>query len=769
MGVRFPKLVPGGQFSADVENLKAATIESHDNIRGASGLLYGRVNLVKSLSGLDVVHDIPIPFWAEIMGTATPTGMLLGGVGIGTELLQLSASQPFPPGIINVMIDSEQLTVVSIPGQPGYYGIAARGVNGTTEASHDEGAAVAAAATGYLFWEQGGLAAGVLQGNIDGRGDPTGQILAYEVSGAEVPIGKIVQLWPGYDRQTYYLFKYEPVTEPIMAVLVDSQSITNPTTTLASSCGAGDLIISLNPYAAFWFPGPESVPFLAQLGTTGSGVEELVWVTAVTLGTPTVWTIERAVKNSPYGPTPHSAGDTVSVIVACATACPLAIAPGTTSIAFLSTDITPRYFPLKAPFVIRTQHSNVPMLVSGVSDVAGVVTWNIDNGIVSTVELYPNTYGNLPVSIADGEGIYLAGPPFAWYQALPNQSPGEPSQSAIPYPPAGAGNFPTSPLIGTQAANGAWPYAGTFSFGLGTGEWAAYETVLLTAQTADPTPGGLGTQHTFTRPDFRVGCAAPYFDYSPISAISGTTITAAGNWVAGQIVTVVDAVPASLNGQYTVTVGGSGSFQVSAIGTWTSGGFVGLVVPTHHYGPVQLLTFDAVAGFNVSPNYQAYAGYLGSDNELFVTINPAQRGAAGVVSTGNQYLGAGIKTADTFISESYFASLGYGPVLGEAFTQSVTISAQTYEAEFGIRTNGVWSAGYVIGGSTVYGITISTLGFMTVSCTGADFLGPVTATTQFNVGNASGVSGTGGGGDTFTGGICTALGSAGGPYLNGSF
>ncbi|MBY0523422.1 MAG: hypothetical protein K2R98_08480 [Gemmataceae bacterium] len=65
-GRRYPRLKPGGQFSAEAENYLREDVEAHGRVRGTGGFLRGKILVTQGLAGIEVTHDIYVPFWARI-------------------------------------------------------------------------------------------------------------------------------------------------------------------------------------------------------------------------------------------------------------------------------------------------------------------------------------------------------------------------------------------------------------------------------------------------------------------------------------------------------------------------------------------------------------------------------------------------------------------------------------------------------------------------------------------------------------------------------
>lgn len=130
--------------------------------------------------------------------------------------------------------------------------------------------------TAYTWQEQRQDDPGVPTDHTDGRNDNSSSILAYEWSGADVPEGAFVQLWIGYDSQTYYVFSYKPL------VVQD----TRYSTRLTQPVGANDTQIAVESAALF----PTANNYYGVMGkeivlVTGGAGSQLLTVTRAQLNT----------------------------------------------------------------------------------------------------------------------------------------------------------------------------------------------------------------------------------------------------------------------------------------------------------------------------------------------------------------------------------------------------------------------------------------------------------------------------------------------------
>lgn len=156
--------------------------------------------------------------------------------------------------------------------------------------------------TAYTWQEQRQDTAGEPTDHLDGRNDNSGSILAYEWSGVEVPTGAYVQLWLGYDSQTYYVFAY---TSLEVRDTIQNNLVTPITCTLNGNINASQMKMAVNNVDQFLnFPTDNQFKVTIDketllIGVIGEGGTNLTWTI-----------IERGADNTT--PTQHLTGAVIT-------------------------------------------------------------------------------------------------------------------------------------------------------------------------------------------------------------------------------------------------------------------------------------------------------------------------------------------------------------------------------------------------------------------------------------------------------------------------
>lgn len=223
----FQRIRPGGPISARELNRLQRSVESLQRVAGISGLRTGPTP-VFSTSGLLLGSSVYQPFYARVVeaneGSKVSLRAAMTTSTTEIRVKHLSGSMPLSSPFY-LIVDNETIKVTAHSGIEGIIlGTTwrlTRAVAGTTAAAHAKGAILETVTRQYGFQEVYQDLGGRWLTHHEGRASTVSYsddrltkeivIPAFETKGASVVPSDgsaIVQLWLGYDTQTYYLFEF---------------------------------------------------------------------------------------------------------------------------------------------------------------------------------------------------------------------------------------------------------------------------------------------------------------------------------------------------------------------------------------------------------------------------------------------------------------------------------------------------------------------------------------------------------------------------------